>query len=225
MLLFQRKYQILTNSRVRFLGQALNGSCLAPIELIPVLTINEVKFLQSEWQISNLDLNIWKSDTTLLELKIKYSPNVAIENSTFGNWMFEKISNIIIRDCNQGNPNYAERVALKFLGCIVLLQNIQIQQVGPGNNSLITITNNNVTIKGSTFRENEVSIASVVNRSSVVVENSTFEGNSKIVYGGNLLIDSSAITVIDTMFRNNSAAQGTLHVTNESDTTIHSCFF
>ena len=207
---------------MRFFGQSLNGSCLSPIS---ILAINEVKFLQSEWQISNLNLNIWKSDTALLELNIKYSPNVTIEDSTFGNWMFEKISNIIVRNCSQGSPNYAARVALKFLASVVLLQNIQIQQVGPGNNSLITIRNSNVTIIGSTFRENEARIVSVVNGSSVVVENSTFEGNSKIVDGGSLLVDNSSITVMDTIFHNNSAVEGTIHARNEGHATIDSCIF
>ena len=156
---------------------------------------------------------------------IKYSPNITIEDSSFGSWMFEKISNIIVRNCNQDGPNYAARVALKFLDCAVLLQNIQIQQVSPGNDSLITIGNSTVTIKGSTFKENEACIVSVVNNSSVVLENFTFEGNSKTVDGGNLLVDSSSMTVRDTICYNNSAAQGTIHVRNKGDATFDGCTF
>ena len=100
---------------MRLLGQVENNSCLAPTKLILDVTINKVNFLQAEWQISNLNLHIWKSDTSLLELQAKCSPNVIIEDSTFGNLMFEKVQNITARNCNQGSKNYTERFALIFL--------------------------------------------------------------------------------------------------------------
>ena len=116
-----------------------NSSCLAPTNLIPVVTINEVKFLRSEWQINNLILNIWRSDTSLLELQAKCSPNVITEDSKFGNLMFENVRNITARNCKEGNGNFMEGVALKFFSCNVLLQNVKILQVGQSNNSLIII--------------------------------------------------------------------------------------
>ena len=223
--MFQKKYQLLTNSRVRLLGQVENSSCFAPTKLIPVVTINEVKFLRSQWKINNLNLNIWRSDTSLLDLQTKCSPNVIIKDSTFGILMFENILNITAINCNQGSENDTERFALKFFSCNVLLQNVKIHQVGQGNNSLITIGNSNVAIRRSTFKENEASIMSVFNNSSVVVENSTFQENSETMDGSNLLIDSSSMKIINTLFENNSAVQGTIYVWNDGSITIDNCTF
>ena len=170
-----------------------NSSCLAPTKPIPVVSINEVKFLPSEWQINNFNLNIWKSDTSLWELQAKCCPNIIIEDSTFGNLMFEKVRNITAINCNQGNENFTERFALNFFSCNVLLQNVKIHQVGQSNNTLIKIGNSNVTIKGSTFKENGATFVSVFNSSSVAVENSTFQENSETEGGSNVQIDNSSI--------------------------------
>ena len=66
---------------------------------------------------------------------------------------------------------------------------------------------------------------SVINNSSVVVENSTFQENIEKMDGSNLLIDSSSMKIINTLFENNSAVQGTIYVRNDGGITIDNCTF
>ena len=43
--------------------------------------------------------------------------------------------------------------------------------------------------------------------------------------GSNLLIDSSSMKIINTLFENNSAVQGTIYVRNDGGITIDNCTF
>ena len=82
---------MLANSTVRMtLGESATRSC--------TVFMDGLNFLNSNWQIYLLNLNMINTESTLLWLDINYSANVRVENSTFGFWMFSEVQNVIIKN-------------------------------------------------------------------------------------------------------------------------------
>ena len=61
--------------------------------------INGLSFEMSDWQLNHINLKMKNCNAAELTLKIKYVTNVTIENSTFGNWVFNQVQHVFLKNC------------------------------------------------------------------------------------------------------------------------------
>ena len=89
-------YPLLNKSKIRIqLNENATWDCS--------LFLDRINFLNSYWQIFNVNLNMENCQASFLKLDVRYSTNVTMEYSIFGNWIFKGVQQVIIKNCSNSN--------------------------------------------------------------------------------------------------------------------------
>ena len=93
-----------------------------------------LNFLNSYWQLLDVNLNMINCHAASLTLDLKYLINIIVENCTFGNWTFTKVQKLFIKNCS----NFIDKGSItssKFLNSSGSIENITIKNLNTSSNS------------------------------------------------------------------------------------------
>ena len=144
-----------------------------------------------------------------LTLDLIHITNVTIQNCTFGNWTFQKVQKVIVKNCN----NVFDEVistSLRFYNSSAYIENIKVVQK---NNilkhfSVITIRDFSfLHIEQSYFVNNtvEYGIIKVLNSSTLEMLNCFMLGNYAEKYAGAIYANESHVHLTNTYLNSNKA--------------------
>ena len=201
--------------------------------------VENVEFLNSEWEILNINANITDSNTKLLELTCKrlsfvdfqnFSPKFYFENNVLGSWFFDNISDIVIRNCSIIKPvDYWNKTILKFLRSLASMENTVITDVTFTQTNLgVMLSESEVTVAQSQFINNKVTagLFNVVNKSTLQVQDCTFWQNKASCIGSTIVAYSSRVFIQNSDFRDNFACQGgAVYISNHAFCEITNSYF
>ena len=213
--LFQNKYPEFLRSRLR----VTSYNALGP----PMISINGVHFLTSDWTFTNINVNVANSDTSLLTLTVQatiadgsnetHPYNVGFNNCTLGNWVLSNINNITILDSKVINVKYKEgNFPLEILQSTFLIKNLVVEGCS-ADKSLITLAGSHGIISGSKFTQNRAeALVSALTHSSLTLEGSDFTENTVRVNRGVVVVNNCTCEVQNSSFENNT--EGAIRVEN-----------
>ena len=161
------------------------------------VVLDGLSFLKSRWQFYSVNLKMINCYAAILVMKIEDVRNVTIENSIFGNWLFDQVQHVSLRNCS-GSIVKGFSTLLAFYKASGFLENI--------------------TIKDMVFT-NEYEGIWVENNSYVMITKSNLVNNT-VIHGLIKLFNSSNLEMSDCIVQNNNAKKyaGAIHVQNS---TVH----
>ena len=142
------------------------------------------------WQLFGVNLNMINCHTTFLTLELKKSTNIKAENSTFGEWKFTEVQEIIIKNCSNSIQKGSSKT-LSFYNSSGLIQDTIIKDlyfsrnwISVQNHSYIHITNskfvNNTVDLRSSYILIEVLQTSTLKMSHCIFNNNRFKASAYI---------------------------------------------
>ena len=64
------------------------------------IILDGLKFLESYWVLNGVNLDMTNCHSGFLVLDLKHLTHAIIRNCTFGVWIFKKVQNVFIKNCN-----------------------------------------------------------------------------------------------------------------------------
>ena len=172
--LFQNIYPMFAKSKLRIM---LNKKTTEVITIF----MNGLNFLDSYWQLLDVNLNMINCHAASLTLELKYSIDVIVENCTFGNWIFTKVQKVFIKNCSN-SIDKGSLTSLKFLKSSASMENITIKDLNLSSNfnGLIVQDSSYLKILKSKFLNNIVDyrIITVLNSSTLIMIECKMQNNS-----------------------------------------------
>ena len=200
----------------------------------PTLYINNVSFLVSDWNFTNINVNMINSDSLMLSLNVqsmqgKETPqlNVTVKNCSLGSARFERTGNIsVLNSCIIDDHCFG----MKIVKSAVSFKNLTTERCS-SSNMLITLSESNGSISNCTFVNNQAqAIILVSEKSSLMIENSNVLTNTLSPNSGAIVIKDSYSQIKNTLFESNTGrallvrAEAILHATDLTFTNNSAAF-
>ena len=162
---------------------------------IPMVVINDVEFYNSNWEFHDTYISITNSNTSLLYLNVNlcnrhsnltnFKSIVNIQNCTIGCWKFKCINDLRIKDSFIENSFCCNKIFMDITNSSVILDNISVHGVNINCPKslvcgLVFDLMSRVLMKNSFYGKNINSSISVMNGSTLVIENCTITDNDVI---------------------------------------------
>ena len=231
-------YPLLAKSNIMIL---LNEKTTQPCAVV----LDGISFLKSHWQFHSVSLKMINCNAATLALKTEHVRNVTVQNSIFGNWIFDHVEHVSLKNCS-GSIVKGFSTLLGFYRASGFLANITIKDLvftnhfeglWVQNSSYVKINksnlvNNTVTLgiikvldssilemSDCTLRKNNaknIAGAIYVRNSTVHLKQTNFSDNKAAYRGGALYLQYSFLHMKNCIFSNNQVKFG-YPITNESD--------
>ena len=172
------------------------------------VVLDGLSFLKSRWQFYSVNLKMINCYAAILVMKIEDVRNVTIENSIFGNWLFDQVQHVSLRNCS-GSIVKGFSTLLAFYKASGFLENITIKDmvftneyegIWVENNSYVMITKsnlvNNTVIHG---------LIKLFNSSNLEMSDCTVQNNNAKKYAGAIHVQNSTVHLKETNFNGNKA--------------------
>ena len=92
------------------------------------VVLDGLSFLKSYWQFSSLNLKMINCNAATLALKIEHVRNVTVQNSIFGNWIFNQVQHVSLKNCSGSNAK-GFLTLLNFHNASGFLENITFKDL------------------------------------------------------------------------------------------------
>ena len=220
--LFQDIYPMLAKSDIIILA---NEKTPQPCTVV----LDGLHFLKSQWILYSVRLKMINCDATTLVMTIRYGRNVTIHNSIFGNWFFDQVQHVSLKNCSsfvikgvltllffRKASGFLENITIKDLVFTNQFEGLWVQ-----NNSYVKITKsifvNNTATSG---------MIKVLDSSTLGMSDCTLQKNNAKVYAGAIYARNSTVHLKQTNFHGNKAVYGggALYL-NNSFLSIKNCIF
>ena len=181
---------------------------------LPTLVVIGITFLQSDWKVTDMNIDITNCNASYLEMSVKHSDsinsekqpmNVNIKNCIFGKWNFETITDIIISNysliMNDGELNLMGPI-LEFSNSVASIENNRIRNViFTGKQASIVIANrSHITVKGSAFSnfKSDEGLVKVADNSTLVMDQNYIRQTPGTCDGGAVFVANSSAHIQNT---------------------------